>query len=47
MLTIVSKEGTVIYFVEEDIVYILCIIHRREAYKDISVEDLFRRLIDT
>ncbi len=37
----------VIYFVEEDIVYILCIIHRKEAYKDISVEDLLRRLIDT
>jgi len=34
----------VIYIVEEETVYVLGIVHRREAYKGISVDDLLRRL---
>jgi len=34
----------VIYIVEDDTVYIL---HRREAYGNVSVEDLLRRLMGT
>ena len=34
----------VIYKVEKDTVYILGIVHRREAYRNVSVEDLLKRL---
>ena len=37
----------VIYILEEDTVYILGVLHRREAYKNVSVEDLLRRLMGT
>ena len=37
----------VIYILEEDTVYVLGILHRREAYKNVSVEDLLRRLMGT
>ncbi|EDP74797.1 type II toxin-antitoxin system RelE/ParE family toxin [Hydrogenivirga sp. 128-5-R1-1] len=37
----------VIYIVEDDTVYILGILHRREAYRNVSVEDLLRRLMGT
>jgi len=34
----------IIYVVEEDTVYVLGIIHRREAYRSVNAEDLIRRL---
>ncbi len=34
----------VIYIVEKDTVYILGIVHRKEAYRNISVEDLLKRI---
>ena len=37
----------VIYILEEDTVYVLGVLYRREAYKNVSVEDLLRRLMGT